>query len=192
MSSGFPSGSLLEAAFNETGRNYRKCYQCGKCTAGCPLRYEMDIPVSELVRMVQNGGEQNDEDAIRSHAIWICLSCETCSTRCPQEIYPSEMMDFLRHESYRQKKVNPAGRRIVNFHEAFLDSVKAHGRIYEVGLVANMKIKDTFSLNIKEMMRDVTSAPDMLMKGKLPLLPHPIKGTDEMKKIYDKCLGTDE
>ncbi len=192
MSAHIDTDSLLGKALEETGHNYLECYQCGKCTAGCPLRHEMDIPVSEIVRLIQRRDKDSEERALRSQAIWVCLSCETCSARCPQEVHPADLMDFCRHESYDNKMVSPEGRRILQFHKAFLDSVKASGRIYEIGMIVKMKMGDAFHLDLKEMMRYVFIAPTMLLKGKLPIFGHHIKGTDEMARIFERCLGSDK
>lgn len=193
MSAHIDTDTLLARAKEETGHNYLECYQCGKCTAGCPLRNEMDIPVSEVVRLVQCRDAANEERALRSQAIWICLSCEQCSARCPQEVHPADLMDFMRHESLRRKMVSPEGRRILRFHRVFLDSVKARGRIYEIGLTVGMKLGDVFDLNIKEVVRDVfNNAPAMFLAGKLDIFGHSIEGTDEIARIYKKCLGSDK
>jgi heterodisulfide reductase subunit C len=50
------------------------CYQCGKCTAGCPAAQRMDLSPNQLVRLVQAG---QLERALRSEAIWQCVSCQT-------------------------------------------------------------------------------------------------------------------
>jgi len=193
MSAHIATDTLLAKALEETGHNYLECYQCGKCTAGCPLRVEMDIPVSEVVRLVQCRDKDNEDIALRCQAIWICLSCETCSARCPQEVHPADLMDFMRHESVRRGMVSPEGKRILRFHKAFLNSVKARGRIYEVGLTMAMKFGDIFDLNIKELMRDIfDNAPAMFLGGKLDIFGERIEGTDEMARIFDRCLGSDK
>lgn len=188
MSSNLPKDTLLAKAYDETGENYNDCYQCGKCSAGCPMGLMMDFPPHQIVRLVQLGGKANEEKALRSRSIWICLSCETCSTRCPQEVEPAHIMDFMRHESLRRKMVHRDARRILRFHKIFLESVRQRGRIYELDLVAKMKAHDVFSGNITELMRDVATAPSMLQKGKLSILGDTIAGHSDVAKIYEKCL----
>jgi heterodisulfide reductase subunit C len=53
----------------------RKCYQCGKCSAGCPVAGEMDLPPSIVMRLLQTETPENDEKILRSHAIWLCVNC---------------------------------------------------------------------------------------------------------------------
>jgi len=158
----------------------RQCYQCGKCTAGCPLREEMDIMPNQVIRMLQMEYPGYEDEILKSYSIWLCLACETCYSRCPQEIRISEIMDFLRQESIRQNKVNPKAKNILSFHESFLDEVKRNGKLNEVGLTIEYKMK---TLNL---MQDVENAPSMLLKGKLGILPNKVQNTGEIKKLFKK------
>ena len=56
------------------------CYQCGKCTAGCPTAFAMDYPPNQIIRGIQLGMR---DAVLSSKAIWVCAACETCTTRCP-------------------------------------------------------------------------------------------------------------
>ncbi|HEY3389525.1 MAG TPA: 4Fe-4S dicluster domain-containing protein, partial [Prolixibacteraceae bacterium] len=69
-----------------TGVNVRECYQCGKCTAGCPVGERMDLRPSVVMRMLQSGDTASEEEILRSNSIWLCLTCETCYSRCPMEL----------------------------------------------------------------------------------------------------------
>ena len=115
-----------------SGEKMSLCYQCGKCSAGCPLATEMDYLPNQVIRLVQLGEE---EKALSSRAIWLCASCVTCSTRCPQEVDLAKVMDTLRHISYRKGLCNPQVKDVIAFHKAFLDVIKSQGRLYELGMV---------------------------------------------------------
>jgi heterodisulfide reductase subunit C len=95
-------------------------------------------------------------------------------------------MDYLRSESLRLDMVNPKAKDILSFHKAFLDSVKATGRLYEVGLIAGYKIRSWHFL------QDVTSAPSLYFKGKLKLLPHFVDNRQQISKIFDKFYNNPE
>lgn len=64
-----------------SGQKMAECYQCGKCSAGCPMVGYMDLPPSQVMRLIQLGRR---DTVLGSRTIWLCASCETCTTRCPQ------------------------------------------------------------------------------------------------------------
>jgi heterodisulfide reductase subunit C len=113
-------------------QNLTRCYQCGNCTAGCPLSFAYDIPVNRLMRLLQAGEKHA---VLSSKAIWLCASCETCTTRCPNEIDVARIMDVLRHMARREGLV--AEPSVRHMWDAFLSSVEKYGRVFEAGMMAN-------------------------------------------------------
>ena len=174
--------TLADKVLEATGVSEGRCYQCGKCSAGCPVSSDMDYPPSLLIRMLQVGTPEMEDKVLRSLTIWLCVSCEMCIGRCPQEVNIPAVMDYLKSESLRQKKVNPKAKHIIQFHRAFLDSINYTGKLYEVGLVADYKLRS------KNLMQDVAVAPTMYLKGKLNLIPELIKDKKNMKRIFNKTL----
>ena len=168
---------------SEIGINVAKCYQCGKCSAGCPLALDMDMTSSSVLRLLQYNNEATDEEVLRSKAIWLCLSCEMCLSRCPNQIDIPKMMDFLRQESIRLRYTNPAARNILRFHRSFLDLVRETGRSFEMGLVVDYKLRS------KRLLDDLALAPRMFLKGKLRLLPEFIKQRKEMLRLFKQTLN---
>ena len=158
----------------------RKCYQCGKCTAGCPVAGEMDYPPSMVMRMLQTESPENDEKLLRSHSIWLCVTCEMCLGRCPMEIDIPSVMDFLRQRSLKENKANAKAKNIIAFHKSFLSSIKYTGRLFELGLIVDYKRRSL------KLMQDVMLAPKMITRGKLHFIPEIIKGTPHIKKIFKK------
>jgi heterodisulfide reductase subunit C len=158
----------------------QRCYQCGKCTAGCPVSSEMDIPPSMVLRLLQTGDPENEEKVLRSHSIWLCVTCEMCLSRCPMEIDIPSMMDFLRQKSISEKKVNPKAKKIIAFHKSFLNSIRLTGRLFELGLIVDYKRR---SMNL---MQDVTLAPKMITRGKLHFIPTIIKDRAHIAGIFKK------
>ncbi len=159
-----------------------ECYQCGKCSAGCPLSDRMDYPPSSILRMLQMGLPEYDETVLRSNSIWLCLTCETCITRCPQEVDYPKVADYLRVESLRRNMASPEAKDIIAFHRSFLDSIRYTGRLYEIGLVG------AYKLRTRHFLQDILTAPKLFIKGKLGLLPHGIKDRGSMKKIFTQTL----
>ena len=107
--------------------NVQACYQCGRCSAGCPVGEFFDLNVMEVVRLAAYGME---EMLLESHTIWLCAACETCATRCPNDIEIAGLMDVLREIALR-KGVTPAEPRIPLFHRAFLSSISHWGREFQ-------------------------------------------------------------
>jgi len=180
------STTLAGIIRKETGVPAVKCYQCGKCSAGCPLATEMDYPPSVIMRMLQCEIPALEEKVLESYTIWLCLTCEMCYGRCPMEIDIPRIMDYCREKSLREGKVNPKAKNILQFHKAFLDMIEHTGRLYELGLTMDYKVRSM------KLMQDVPLAPKMLSRGKLHILPEGIKGKKNMKNIFDKTLKNKE
>lgn len=158
------------------GANVAACLQCRKCTSGCPVACRADLKPHELVRLVQLG--QRDE-VLGSRMIWECTSCQTCITRCPQEVDIAAMNDELRRIS-RAEGRDFSGTAVATFNELFLRAIRRRGRIYEFGLMASFKLRTW------RFFADVDKLPMMLLKGKLPLLPRSVAGHGQRKAMFKR------
>ena len=164
------------------------CYQCGKCTAGCPQADVMDNGPTRLIRMVQAG---DVEEAARSESVWQCVSCLTCSTRCPKSVNISGVVDALRQISVEKKISAKSFTRTVSFQKEFLRNIRRNGRTNELELVAAWKIINFFAdFNPFAAIKDAQLGPKMLVRGKLHFLPgSPVKDKALVKRIFDRCLN---
>jgi len=84
-----------------SGQNLLACYQCGKCSAGCPAVSEMDILPNQIIRYAQLGFK---DELLRSKSIWICASCFTCNARCPKGINIAEVIEAIRQILLRKSE----------------------------------------------------------------------------------------
>ena len=159
-----------------TGENVMLCYQCKKCTLGCPSAYAMRMKPHELMRAIQLG---LSEEIYWSGTIWTCLSCETCNTRCPQDINILRVIDGLREISRSMEHYNPLPA-IPAMHRIFLALVERFGKVYELGLalLINLRMLTPF--------KDIDMASPMFLKGKLKPFPHKSHGVKELRKVMNR------
>jgi heterodisulfide reductase subunit C len=174
--------SLKKEIFENIDVTIDKCYQCGKCSAGCPLSEEMDYPPSYLMRMLQTGDAIPQEKVLESFSIWVCLSCETCYSRCPMGIEIPKIMDYLREKSVKEHKTHQKAKEIIAFHRSFLKSVEKTGRLYELGLLADYK------MHTMHLLQDMKLAPRMLANGKLNIVPELVHDRAKLSSIFSKTL----
>jgi len=84
-----------------SGQNLLACYQCGKCSAGCPMAEHMDIPPNQMIRLAQLGCE---EELLSCEAAWLCVSCMTCNSRCPKGVKIAETIEAIRQIQLRRRQ----------------------------------------------------------------------------------------
>ena len=168
-------------------RNLARCYQCSMCSDGCPVAYAMDYHPNQIIHMVRLGLR---ETVLRSSAIWICASCETCATRCPNDIEIVRMMDVLRSESLAAGVIGPVTK-IPKFHQIFVNQIQKRGRIDEARLLLNYELKTADFLPLEKFREEASLGLEMFRKGKLKLPSMKKHSTKEVKKIFKKVFSED-
>jgi len=83
-----------------SGQDLLACYQCGKCSAGCPAAFAMDLLPSQVIRLIQLG---QVERVLESATIWFCAACQTCYARCPKGVDLSRIMEALRELAMQRR-----------------------------------------------------------------------------------------
>lgn len=172
-----PGASLLRALEEETGEKLSLCYQCKKCSGGCPLSFAMDYRIHEVIRLVQMGAR---EALLSSNSQWLCCGCKTCYARCPNQIDGSRLMDALKAWTLAEGRV-PANRNVPALNEAFLATVKGWGRVFDLGMIAMYKMKTgTYT-------QDVRLGLELFKRRKLNLWPDRIQQVEEIRAIFRKA-----
>ncbi len=167
-------------------QNVYLCYQCVKCTNGCPFSEYFDWQPNQIMRALQLGQE---ELVLTAQTPWLCASCQTCATRCPQDLDITTIMEFLTREAL-ERGYDPAIPEVEVFNEAFLREVRIWGRAYELGMLAEMKLRS------RDLVSDLDLAARMVRKRKIHLTPHtgriprnvkPAAGASSAVAYYPGC-----
>jgi heterodisulfide reductase subunit C len=166
------SSEFSEAVKLAGGIDVNWCMQCGKCASGCPVAYEMDFTPTQLIHAIQLG---LDTLVLNSKTMWLCASCQTCSTRCPQDVDIADVMDTVKILAQREK-IKPQVPNVLKFSKRFIGNLKWFGRLYELGMVVMLKLS-TWNLT-----QDMGMGMKMLKKGKFKLFPR-FNGSRAVRKI---------
>jgi heterodisulfide reductase subunit C len=165
-------GLFLEEVIRESAVDIRACYQCQKCSAGCPVVSAMDISPNQVIRQIQYGKR---EKVLGCRSIWICASCHTCSVRCPNSIDIAKIMDTLRGISLRSGVVS-GEKDISMFHKFFLSLIKYTGRTWEPGFgIYKMKTGGLFGM--------MGWALKLFLRGKIGIIPT-FNGGKDLRRLF--------
>ena len=162
----------------DSGVDLKDCYQCGKCSAGCPIAAEADMTPREIIRNLQLGLV---DPVLESKMPWYCVECGVCLVRCPQKVDLPALNEAICRLAMRQKKGSVReGARFMNI---FLDNVQHKGVSDEAMLAGR------FNLETGHLMQDVLSAPKMMQRGLLAPLERSYKpeGADDVRRIVKAC-----
>jgi heterodisulfide reductase subunit C len=119
------------------------------------------------------------EELLASDILWMCVSCETCSTRCPMGIDVAAVMDALRKLAVRRGAAKGEGN-VPLFNRAFLKTVQVFGRTYDLAMIAGYK------LGSGKLLADTEKFPTMLRKRKIALLPPHGADRQAVRRIFKK------
>jgi heterodisulfide reductase subunit C len=174
--------TFMREVERRSGTSVSACYQCHKCSTGCPVGVEMERLTSQLMRLLFLGAER---EVIESEAIWLCASCETCTARCPMGIDIASVLDTLRMMAV-ERGVTIPNKRSVEFGRAFLNSVARYGRVWELGTVIDYKVRtlDLFS--------DIDKAMSMVSRRKLSPIPGRSSRVAAVRRVFERSQKEEE
>ncbi|MEW5759409.1 MAG: 4Fe-4S dicluster domain-containing protein [Candidatus Thermoplasmatota archaeon] len=118
------NGKFTKKVEELSGQNILKCYQCGKCSGGCPMIEDMDLLPNQVIRYVQLG----EEAILDSKTIWLCASCFTCAVRCPKGVDLAKVMEALRLIVLRK-----------NFDYIKLNAIQDIGKLPQIALISSFR-----------------------------------------------------
>jgi heterodisulfide reductase subunit C len=137
------------------------CYQCAKCSAGCPIGAELDLYPHEVIHLASLGLE---ERVLDSETIWICASCYACAVKCPNDIDITGIMNDLKNMAI-EKGIESKRPEVYKFHKTFTEDVFRRGKAHE------LRIMGEYNLRIRKPFKNMMLAPKMFRKNKLKVIP---------------------
>jgi heterodisulfide reductase subunit C len=146
----------------------------------------MDTSPNCLIRLLQLG---HAEKALHAQAIWQCVSCQTCATRCPKSVDCAGVMDALRQLSTERGVTTPKQQRIVLFQKAFLRNIRRNGRLNELELIGEFKFS-TFlhDRSLSFLFKDAMLAPELMKRKKFHLVGEKVHGRAVVARIFSRCM----
>ena len=88
-----PQTELRKALGQRGGESAFRCYQCATCSSVCELAPEgAPFPRRQMLWAQWGLADKLEKDP----AIWLCHQCNDCSTRCPRDAKPGDVMQTLR------------------------------------------------------------------------------------------------
>lgn len=165
----------------DAGVTLSDCYQCGKCSAGCPMAHAMDILPRQAVRCLQLGEAMQ---LLSSKTIWLCSSCHVCVDRCPNDIDIPSLLEHARYEAKRRKLC--AVHEVEMFNDIFMENVKNFGKSQEAIL------EGAYNLTTGNLLQDMDRAPHMLRNGLVQPELHTVRERDRVRRLITEAEKEDD
>lgn len=161
------------------GEAINSCIQCGVCTGSCPTASRWDYPPRRVIAMVRAGLR---DEVLSSNSMWFCVSCYSCTVRCPRDIKPADIMHALEIIAIRSGKSTKQSRTPIMY-QCFVDSARGNGRVYELGMMIKLFLKT----NPFSALKLAPVGLGLFFHKRLPLTPSRIKGMSDLKAILKKA-----
>ncbi len=153
------------------------CYECGKCSGGCPTGHHFDFTPRKIIQMIRlEDAGFIEAKLLRTDALSLCVSCRLCLERCPSGINTPKIIDYLRERAIR-RGVPPKRPDVDLFNRIFLDEIARRGRVSEFFLLARYKIKKG------DLWSDFGAGVRLFFKGKLNPFTAGVRARDRIRKV---------
>ena len=167
-----------EVSTTPGGESIRACIQCGVCTGSCPAADEMEFPPRKIIALIRAGMR---DKVLSSSSMWHCLSCYTCTVRCPRDVKPTDLAHALESLAYKHG-YRVRGTLTPFMYRSFVESMKGNGRVHEFGTMLRYYLRTNPLAALK-----LTSVGiKLFLHKRMPLLPGKTGGKEELSKIMKK------
>ncbi|MEN6449548.1 MAG: 4Fe-4S dicluster domain-containing protein [Thermoguttaceae bacterium] len=175
-------GSFLAEVIAATpdGERLVHCLQCGSCGGSCPSGAEMQYTPRTLIAMINAG----DRDAVlAANTMWACVSCYSCTTRCPQNIPITDIIYALKRMSIAEGRYSKTDAPAMA--KTFTYFVETFGRSYEAGLATCYHLLQRWKpLEVAKM---GPMGLKMFVRGRMAVMPTKIRQIDQLRAIIKKA-----
>ena len=175
---------LNEVRSTPGGEHILACIQCGTCTGSCPMAAFMEYPPRKIIAMIRAGMR---DEVLSSNSMWFCLSCYTCTARCPKGVKPTDLAHALESLASRHG-FTIGGTRTPSMYRSFVDSIRANGRVHELGMMTRYYLSLTPDLLAHPVatLKIALLAMKLFTRKRLPMMSHRIKGRNDLSRIIQK------
>ncbi|MEN6458332.1 MAG: 4Fe-4S dicluster domain-containing protein [Thermoguttaceae bacterium] len=175
-------GSFLAEVIEATpgGEQLVHCLQCGSCGGSCPSSADMEYTPRTLIAMI-NAGER--DAVLAANTMWACVSCYSCTTRCPQNIPITDIMYTLKRMAIAEGRYSKTDAPAMA--KTFTDFVEMFGRSYEVGLAIGYHAFKRWKPI--ELMKMGPMGIKMLFRRRMAFMPSRIRQIDQLRAIIKKA-----
>jgi heterodisulfide reductase subunit C len=166
--------AFLDRIIAEGGENaaINACMQCGTCSGGCTNADLMDILPRSLVLMVQRG---EWEKVLQSNSLWLCSSCQICTSRCPRGVRPSDVIEAVKAIAIQQAINNDSTR----FNQIFVELIEKRGILFEPELMHKYG-------GVSAMLKQAKLGMKLALRGKLSPLAAKVKDPQKFNQALAK------
>ncbi len=164
-----------------SGQDVNLCFQCSKCSSGCPLADKMDLKPAQVMHSIRLG---RADSVLNSNTIWLCLDCETCTARCPQQVEPAAAMAAARVLAL-QKGIQPSVKVVGIYFRGFVDNMRLNGKIHDASVAGITQ------LLTGQLLADLPLAMKLVARGRVKLPPLPLSGGN-FRRIYRRALAREK
>jgi heterodisulfide reductase subunit C len=169
------SEELLESVYAlPHGEKIKECIQCGTCSASCPSSAAMEYSPREIVAALRAGMLDR---VLNANTVWLCVSCYSCTVRCPAAIPFTDVMYELKRLEVDMGLVREATGAAMA--KAFAETVDQHGRNVETKLLRKYYLRT----NPFKALAQIPLAMKLFFRGRLEIRPRTIKGIRQLKKM---------
>lgn len=165
------------------GEKIKECIQCGTCSSSCPSAAAMEYSPREIIAALRAGMLDR---VLTSNTVWLCVSCYSCTVRCPAGIpFTDVMYELKRLEAEKGLGKDTSAAKMA---KAFVETVDQHGRNVETKLLR----KYFLGTNPLKALVNIPLAMKLFFRGRLEILPGKIKDLDGLHRMMAAMVAIKE